>query len=150
MIAIVAMALNRVIGLDGGLPWTLKGELAFFRRTTMGHVVVMGRKTFDSIGRPLPGRENVVISRSWEGVDGVTVLRSPGEVVEPGDGREIYVIGGAEIYRALLPRCDAVLLTVVLREVKGDTFLPEFEDGFRAAGVVECGEGWEVRRLVRK
>ncbi len=149
MIAIVAMALNRVIGVDGGLPWKLKGELAFFKRTTMGHVVVMGRKTFDSIGRALPGRENVVISRSWEGVDGVTVVRSPDEVVEAGDGRRMYVIGGAEVYRALLPRCDEVLLTVVLREVDGDTFLPEFEGPFREVGVVERGEGWEVRRLVR-
>ncbi len=149
MIAIVAMALNRVIGADGGLPWKLKGELAFFKRTTMGHVVVMGRKTFESIGRPLPGRENVVISRAWEGVDGVRVVRSLEDVVESGDGREVFVIGGAEIYRALIPRCDEVLLTVVMREVAGDTFLPEFEEGFRVEGVVERGEGWEVRRLVR-
>ncbi len=149
MIAIVAMALNRVIGVNGGLPWRLKGELAYFKRTTLGHVVVMGRKTFESIGRPLPGRENVVISRSWDGAEGVRVVRSPDEVVEPGDRREVFVIGGAEIYRALLPRCDEVLLTLVLREVVGDTFLPLFEEDFRDLGVVERGEDWEVRRLVR-
>ncbi len=150
MVAIVAMALNRVIGRDGGLPWKLKGELAFFKRTTMGHVVVMGRRTYESIGRPLPGRENVVVSRSVDEIDGVTVVGSPEEVVEADGGRTTFVIGGAEIYRALLPRCEEVLLTVVLREVEGDTFLPEFEGEFRDAGVVERGDGWEVRRLVRR
>lgn len=150
MIAIVAMALNRVIGRDGGLPWKLKGELAFFKRTTMGHVVVMGRRTYESIGRPLPGRENVVISRSIAEIEGVRVVGSPEQVMEAGDGRATFVIGGAEIYRALLPRCEEVLLTVVLREVEGDTFLPVFEDDFRQVEVVERGEGWEVRRLVRR
>lgn len=150
MIAIVAMALNRVIGRDGGLPWKLKGELAYFKRTTTGHVVVMGRRTYESIGRPLPGRENVVLSRSVAEIEGVRVVGSPEEVIDGDDGRTVFVIGGAEIYRALLPRCDEVLLTVVLREVDGDTFLPEFEGDFRNAGVVERGEGWEVRRLVRR
>ncbi len=149
MIAIVAMALNRVIGVDGGLPWKLKGELAFFKRTTMGHVVVMGRKTFESIGRPLPGRENVVLSRSWDGTAGVRVVRSVADLDDPGDGRETFVIGGAEVYRVLLPRCREVLLTVVLREVTGDTYLPAFEADFRMVGVVERGEDWEVRRFLR-
>ncbi len=149
MTAIVAMALNRVIGRDGGLPWKLKGELAFFKKTTMGHMVVMGRRTYESIGRPLPGRENVVVSRSMTAVEGVRLVGSPDEVTEVGDGRTVFVIGGAEIYRALLPRCDEVLLTMVLREVEGDTVLPEFEGDFCEVGVVERGEGWEVRRLVR-
>ena len=149
MIAIVAMAENRVIGRDGKLPWSLKGELAYFRRTTMGHVVVMGRRTHESIGFALPGRENVVISRTMEPTEGVRVVRSPEEVTEPGDGRQVYVIGGAEIYVALLPRCDEVLLTAVLREVEGDTFLPVFEEDFEFAGTIEVGEGWEVRRFVR-
>ena len=150
MTAIVAMALNRVIGRDGGVPWKLKGELAFFKRTTMGHVVVMGRRTFESIGRPLPGRENVVVSRSVAAIEGVRVVGSPEEVVEATDGRTTFVIGGAEIYRALLPRCDEVLLTVVLGEVEGDTVLPRFEESFHVEGILERGEGWEVRRLVRR
>ncbi len=149
MIAIVAMAENRVIGRDGKLPWSLKGELAYFRRTTIGHVVVMGRRTHESIGFVLPGRENVVVSRSMEPTKGIRVVRSPEEVADPGDGRKIFVIGGAEIYRALLPRCDEVLLTAVLREVEGDVVLPKFEGEFEFAGVIKIGEGWEVRRYVR-
>ena len=150
MIAIAAMALNRAIGREGRIPWHLPADLKFFKRTTLGHVIVMGRKTFDSLGRPLPGRENVVLSRCPLNVPGVRRAASLDEIVEPADGRKLFVIGGAEIYRALLPRCDEVLLTVVNLEPEADTFLPEFEADFELAEVLEANAEMEIRRYVRK
>jgi len=150
MIAIAAMALNRAIGHEGRIPWHLPADLKFFKRTTLGHVIVMGRKTFDSLGRPLPGRENVVLSRRPLDVPGVRRAASFDEIVEPTDGRKLFVIGGAEIYRALLPRCDEVLLTVVNLTPEADTFLPEFEADFELAEVLEANAEMEIRRYVRK
>jgi dihydrofolate reductase len=150
MIAIAAMARNRAIGHAGRIPWHLPADLKFFKRTTLGHVIVMGRKTFDSLGRPLPGRENVVLSRQPLDVPGVRRAASPDEIVEPADGRKLFVIGGAEIYRALLPRCAEVLLTVVNLEPEADTFLPEFEADFTLAEVVESDAEMEIRRYVRR
>jgi dihydrofolate reductase len=150
VIAIAAMAQNRAIGHKGRIPWHLPADLKFFKRTTLGHVIVMGRKTFDSLGRPLPGRENVVLSRRPLDVPGVRRAASPDEITEPADGRKLFVIGGAEIYRALLPRCAEVLLTVVNLEPEADTFLPEFEADFALAGALESNAEMEIRRYVRK
>ncbi|MDD5199367.1 MAG: dihydrofolate reductase [Terrimicrobiaceae bacterium] len=150
MIAIAAMALNRAIGHEGRIPWHLPKDLQFFKRTTLGHVVVMGRKTFDSLGRPLPGRENIVLSRHPLDVPGVRRAASPDEIAEPADGRKLFVIGGAEIYRALLPRCEELLLTVVKLTPPADTFLPEFESEFELAEVLETDGDREVRRYVRR
>jgi len=150
MIAIAAMARNRAIGHEGRIPWHLPADLKFFKRTTLGHVIVMGRKTFDSLGRPLPGRENVVLSRRPLDVPGVRRAASLDEIVEPADGRKLFVIGGAEIYRALLPRCDEVLLTVVNLEPEADTFLSEFEADFELVEVLEANAEMEIRRYVRK
>ena len=115
MIAIAAMSKNRVIGVEGRIPWHISDDLKFFKRTTIGHIVVMGRKTFDSLGKPLPGRENWVVTRGAE-IPGVRVLRSLEEIPDSSDGRAVYVIGGAEIYKALLPRCSEILLTHVDHE----------------------------------
>ncbi|MEI8293174.1 MAG: dihydrofolate reductase [bacterium] len=145
MIAIAAMSRNRVIGADGRIPWHVSEDLKFFKRTTLGHVIVMGRKTYDSLGKPLPGRENWVVSREAN-IPGVTVLRSFEEIAEPADGRQLYVIGGAQLYAALLPRCAELLLTRVDREVEGDTYFPAFEADFDAGEVLESGEGYEIRR----
>jgi dihydrofolate reductase len=150
MIAIAAMARNRAIGHEGRIPWHLPADLKFFKRTTLGHVIVMGRKTFDSLGRPLPGRENVVLSRHPLDVPGVRRAASLDEIAEPADGRKLFVIGGAEIYRTLLPRCDEVLLTVVNLTPQADTFLPEFEADFELAEVLEANAEMEIRRYVRK
>jgi dihydrofolate reductase len=92
MIAIAAMSRNRAIGVDGRIPWHIPEDLKFFKRTTLGHVIVMGRKTYDSLGKPLPGRENLVVSREAD-IPSVRVLRSFDEIVEPSDGRQLYVIG---------------------------------------------------------
>jgi dihydrofolate reductase len=150
MIAIAAMALNRAIGVEGRIPWHLSKDMKFFKQTTLGHVVLMGRKTFDSLGRPLPNRENLVLSRRSLDAPGVTRLASFDEIAEPTDGRRLYVIGGAEIYKALLPRCDELLLTVVKLTPEADTFFPEFESMFDLAGVLDADEELEIRRYVRK
>ena len=124
MIAIAAMSRNRVIGVDGRIPWHISEDLKFFKRTTLGHIIVMGRKTYDSLGKPLPGRENWVVSREAN-IEGVTLFRSFDAIEEPADGRRLYIIGGAQLYAALLPHCSELLLTRIDREVEGDTFFPE-------------------------
>ncbi|NBR49839.1 dihydrofolate reductase, partial [bacterium] len=138
MIAIAAMSPQRVIGSAGTIPWHISEDLRFFKRTTLGHAIVMGRKTYESLGKPLPGRENLVLSRTAT-LDGVRVFRSLSEIEEPTDGRQLYVIGGAELYAALLPRCSEILLTRVSIDVAGDTWFPAFEHEFDAGEVLETG-----------
>ncbi|KUJ83660.1 type 3 dihydrofolate reductase [Microbulbifer flavimaris] len=135
---IAAMARNRAIGRENALPWRISGDLKFFKRVTMGKPVVMGRKTFESIGRPLPGRLNIVITRNaeWhaEGVSVVTsleeALRLAGESARLGGAEEVMVIGGAEIYRQALPLAKRLYVTEVDADVEGDAFFPEFAGGW--------------------
>jgi dihydrofolate reductase len=148
MIAIAAKSRNRVIGADGKIPWYISEDLKFFKRTTLGHIIVMGRKTYDSLGKPLPGRENWVLSRGAQ-IEGVTMLRSLDAIQEPSDGRKLYIIGGAELYTALLPTCSELLLTHVDHEVEGDTFFPDFEKDFDSGEVLQSGEGYQIRRHLR-
>lgn len=148
MIAIAAMSPDRVIGVGGKIPWHISEDLQFFKRTTLGHVIVMGRKTFESLGRPLPGRENWVLSRTAS-FEGAKVFRGPSEIVAPGDGREVFVIGGAELYAVLLPRCREILLTHVNLRVIGDTWFPVFETEFDAGEVIQSGKDYEIRRYRR-
>lgn len=148
MIAIAAMSRDRVIGAGGKIPWHISEDLKFFKRTTLGHVIVMGRKTFESLGKPLPGRENWVLSRSAS-IEGARVFRNPSEIVPPGDGREVFVIGGAELYAALLPQCREILLTLVDLRVAGDTWFPEFESEFDAGEVILTGDNYTIRRFRR-
>ena len=149
MIAIAAMSHNRAIGLEGRIPWHLSEDLKFFKRTTLGHVVLMGRKTYDSIGKPLPGRENWILSRSAE-IPGVQVLRSMDQIPSPPEGKNIYLIGGAELYAALLPRCTEILLTRVNLDTPGDAFYPAFEQDFDEGEILLTGEQFEIRRHLRK
>jgi|688.fasta_scaffold711163_1 dihydrofolate reductase len=150
--AVVAMASNRVIGKDGGLPWRLPGDLKWFKKLTLGHPVLMGRKTMESIGRPLPGRRNVVISRSLTAVpEGFALAAGIDESLALVAGEEVAsVIGGAEIYRAMMPRCSEVLLSYVFHPYEGDTRLPEFESEFELAEVLYRDEDFELRRYVRR
>lgn len=148
MKAIAAMSRNRVIGREGKIPWHLPEDLKFFKRTTLGHVVLMGRKTYESIGRPLPGRENWVVSRTAN-FPGVTMIRDLAEIPPPPDGREVYLIGGAELYRALLPGCTEFLLTLVKCEVAGDAVLPPFEEAFAQAETLWESPEMEIRRYIR-
>ena len=129
---IAAIPKNDVIGRDGGMPWRLPGDLAHFRRATWGKPVIMGRRTFDSIGRPLPGRFTVVVSRRTDPPHpGVTLAASPEDAVELADaiGRRekadsIMVAGGASIYAALMPVATTMLVTSIDMKPDGDTFFP--------------------------
>ena len=145
MIAIVAMSRNRAIGLEGRIPWHLSQDLKFFKRTTLGHVVLMGRKTYDSIGKPLPGRENWILSRQAE-IPGTRVFRSLEEIPAAPEGKNLYLIGGAELYDALLPRCTEILLTRVNLETPGDAFFPAFEDQFDSGEILLTTPEFEIRR----
>jgi dihydrofolate reductase len=145
-----AMSLNRVIGCGGKIPWHLPEDFRWFKRMTMGHVLVMGRKTFESIGRPLPGRETLVLSRAGFAHPGVRTVRSAEEIAEVTAGRVVFVCGGAEVYAQLLPRCHDLYLSVVGREVEGDAFFPEFESGFELAAVVAAFPEFEIRHYRRR
>lgn len=124
---IVAMASNRAIGIDNQLPWHLPADLKHFKAVTMGKPIIMGRKTYESIGRPLPGRTNVVITRNpaWS-ADGVTVVNSvEAAMAGVGDVPEVMIIGGAEIYRLTLEHATRLHVTEVDLQVEGDAFFPE-------------------------
>lgn len=125
---IAAMANNRVIGKDNDMPWHMPADLKHFKSVTMGKPVVMGRKTFESIGRPLPGRQNVVISRNkeWQH-DGVLVAQSTEEALSYlKDAPEIMIIGGGNIYEQFLPLATSLYLTFIDLDVDGDTFFPDY------------------------
>lgn len=126
---IVAAAENGVIGRDGGLPWHLPADLARFKSLTMGKPLVMGRRTFESIGRPLPGRRNIVVTRQADfEAPGCDVVGSIDEAIEAAsDADEIMVIGGGDLYRQVLPRADRVYLTRVHVECDGDVRFPELD-----------------------
>jgi len=126
---IVARARNGVIGRDGGLPWKIPGELAHFKRTTMGHPIVMGRKTWESIGRPLPGRRNVVVSRSIDyAAPGAEVAGSLADaLVLCADSGEVFVIGGAELYAQALPWADRAIITEIDADFDGDAHFPPLD-----------------------
>ena len=125
------MARNRVIGADNRIPWHLPNELKLFKSLTMGHHIVMGRRTYESIGRLLPGRTTVIVTRQRDYVvPGAIVTHSVQAALEATKGdSEIFVIGGAELFRATLPIADRIYLTVVDAEPEGDTFMPAFEPG---------------------
>jgi len=126
---IAAVAANGVIGARGGLPWRLPDDLRFFRAQTMGRPVIMGRRTWDSIGKPLPGRTNIVVSRRpGFSAPGAQVADSlDAALAQCADAAEAFVIGGAELYRAALPHADRLVLTEIRREFDGDVVFPEFD-----------------------
>ncbi|WP_221793097.1 dihydrofolate reductase [Oceanobacter mangrovi] len=132
---IVAMARNHTIGINNQLPWHLPGDLKFFRDTTMGKPVVMGRKTHQSIGRPLPGRPNIVITRQVDfEAEGVAVVASLEQAIEQAARLalqsgvdEAMIMGGEDIYRQVLPLVDRMYITEVAADVEGDAFFPEFD-----------------------
>ncbi|ANB58242.1 dihydrofolate reductase [Anoxybacillus sp. B7M1] len=129
---IVAMDHHRVIGKDNQLPWHLPADLAYFKRVTMGHPIIMGRKTFESIGRPLPGRENIIITRNHSfRPEGCTVIHSVADIQKIAaerENEEIFIIGGAELFRATLPLADRLYITKIAGQFAGDTFFPSFDE----------------------
>jgi dihydrofolate reductase len=127
IILVAARARNGVIGRDNGLPWRLKADLAHFKRVTMGHPIVMGRKTWESLGRALPGRRNLVVTRNPAySAEGAEVFTTPQAAIEAANDDAVYVIGGAELYRQLLATADRLMLTEVDADVEGDARFPEF------------------------
>jgi len=141
---VVAASRNNVIGVAGGLPWHLSDDLKRFKSLTMGKPIIMGRKTFESIGRALPGRQNIVITtQDGYGAAGCDVVGSiDAAVAAAGDEAELMVIGGGEIYKLFLPLADRVYLTRVNVEVEGDTLFPELDAAtWREIEREECSAG---------
>ncbi len=134
--AIAAMSLNRVIGCGNKIPWHIPEDFKWVKENTLGHVIVMGRKTFESIGRPLPRRENIVLSQQTLKIQGVTIIHNLNELEGIESEKEIWILGGAEIYRQTLPHCSDLYLSVIKREVEGDTFFPPFEDTFELKEII--------------
>jgi len=128
--AIAAMSLNRVIGCGNHLPWRLPEDFRWFKQKTTGHIVVMGRKTFESIGRPLPDRETIILSRSGFSRPGTRTVAALSDLDLAHETRHVFICGGAQIYEQALPLCSDLFLTLVKREVEGDAFFPRFEDRF--------------------
>lgn len=128
---IAAMSEERVIGRAGQLPWNIPADLTRFKNITMGHALVMGRKTFESIGHPLPGRRNIVLSRTLKNVEGCEVARSLQEAIEAAEGdEEIFICGGEQVFRDALPLCQRMYLTIIHASFAGDTRFPEIPAGF--------------------
>jgi dihydrofolate reductase len=139
---VVAMDENRAIGKDNDLPWYLPNDLKHFKKTTMGKPIVMGRKTYESIGKPLPGRENIVVTRdqSYE-AEGTTIVHSVDEVLQI-NAEEICVIGGSEIFKQFLPVADRLYITEIHHTFEADTYFPELNDNewnevSRTVGIVD-------------
>ncbi|MDB1122267.1 type 3 dihydrofolate reductase [Vibrio algarum] len=130
---IAAMAKNRVIGKENQMPWHLPADFVWFKRCTLGKPVIMGRKTYDSIGRPLPGRQNIVISRDTSlKIEGVDCVSSIEEAIEmASDQNEIMIIGGGSIYQACLEKANCLYLTFIDLDVEGDTQFPDWKQGWR-------------------
>ena len=126
---IVAVAQNGTIGDKNALLWHISEDLRFFKRTTSGHPVIMGRKTYDSLGRPLPNRTNVVISRTAENIEGCTIARSLEEAIAlfPAE-EEVFIIGGAQIYALALDVADRIYITRVEHDYEGDTQFPAWDE----------------------
>ncbi len=142
--AIAAMSLNRVIGQGGRLPWHLPADFQWFKKLTTGQVIVMGRKTFASIGRPLPNRETVVLSRGGFQYPGVRTISGLDQLDLSQESRKVFICGGAEVYAQALPLCSDLYLTVVKRTVDGDAFFPPFERWFELAEKVADNLDFEI------
>ncbi|MBA4147581.1 MAG: dihydrofolate reductase [Verrucomicrobia bacterium] len=146
--AIAAMSENRVIGQGNKIPWHLPEDFKWFKQVTTGNVIVMGRKTFESIGRPLPNRTTIVLSRSDFSHPGVQTISSL-EALPEVSGQEIFICGGAQIYEQTLPLCSDLYLTLVKRVVDGDAFFPPFENNFELAEVVRDCEEFKILHFRR-
>jgi dihydrofolate reductase len=152
--AIAALAENRVIGAGGKIPWHLPEDFKFFREQTTGHTIVMGRKTWASLGRPLPRRRNVVVSRTLAPGEttlaGAVVVNSLDEIEKLPPMGDIWIIGGAEIYAQALPRCAELYLTHVVGKFEGDTFFPAYENLFVAAETILTTLQFKIVRYIQR
>jgi dihydrofolate reductase len=149
--AIVAVAENGVIGRGGDLPWRLPGDLKWFKKITLGHTILMGRKTWDSLPGALPGRKNWVLSRHASPEDGMSVFRSMAEVKQALDpSQNLFVIGGGEIYSMALPLCHELYISEVRQKIPdGDAFFPPYKDEFIPHEVLDDNKDFLLRRWLR-
>ena len=145
--AIAAMSENRVIGFGNRIPWHLPEDFKWFKSRPMGQVIVMGRKTYESIGRPLPGRETVVLSRTVAAIPGVRVIGSLEELDLSAEKREVFICGGAQLYSQTLDQCSDLFLTLVKRTVEGDAFFPEFESRFARVETLRDGPDFAIHHF---
>lgn len=145
--AIAAMSLNRVIGKGNALPWDIPQELEWFKKNTLDQIILMGRKTYDSIGRPLPRRTSIILSKTASNIPGTTIIRDLKELATlslPSD-KTIWVIGGAEIYKLTLPYTSELYLTIVKKEIPdGDAFFPPFEESFTPFDIIENNQQYTI------
>ena len=126
---VAALAKNRAIGINGAMPWHLPTELAHFKKITMGKPILMGRRTWESIGRPLPGRQNIVLTRSAGfQAEGCDVVASLEEALAVAEGDEVMVIGGGELYHLALPLAGKMILTLIDLEPEADTWFPKWDE----------------------
>ena len=149
--AIVAVAEDGVIGRGGDLPWRLSADLKWFKKITLGHTILMGRKTWESLPGALPGRQNWVLSRTVEPQEGMAVFRSMDEVKQAlTPTQTLFIIGGGEIYSMALPQCHELYISEVrLKVPDGDAFFPKFKDQFRPEEVLDDNPEFLLRRWVR-
>lgn len=142
--AIAAMSENRVIGHGNKIPWHLPEDFKWFKKMTTGQVIVMGRKTFESIGKPLPNRETIVLSRGGFAHPGVRTIADLREIDLANETREVFICGGAQIYAQALPFCSDLYLTLVKRNVEGDAFFPPFEERFEMVDKITETEEFKI------
>jgi len=149
--AIVAVAEDGVIGRGGDLPWRLSEDLKWFKKITLGHTILMGRKTWESLPGALPSRQNWVLSRTANQKDGMSVFRSMEEVQQAlVPSQTLFIIGGGEIYSMALPLCHELFISEVRRKVPdGDAFFPNYKDQFRPVEVLDDNPNFLLRRWVR-
>ena len=149
--AIVAMACNRIIGRDGDLPWHLPEDLKLFKKRTLNHPIIMGRRTFESLPgqRPLPKRRNIVLSRSMEAREGIDIISHLEKLVNLGVTGDAYLIGGARVFETHLQDCESLILTYIYAPHRGDTTMPEFEAWFPRHEILEKFAEFEVRHYRR-
>jgi len=149
--AVVAMAHDRAIGKDGTMPWQLPEDLKVFRRLTVGHPIVMGRKTYESIGRPLPKRQNIIITRQKDLlIEGCEIIHNIEELKELNlINSEVMIIGGSEIYSLMLPYISTLWISQVKGDFEADTYFPEFKSDFIHSELKESFDSFDLLRYSR-
>ena len=149
--AIVAISENSVIGKNGDLPWRISEDLKWFKKITLGHTLLMGRKTWESLPGPLPGRENWVISSKLQPISGIKVFKSLSDAYESAKNRAMFIIGGGELYRQTLPNCQELYVSEVHRVVQdGDVFFPSFKDDYELKENLFKNREFTLNRWIKK
>jgi dihydrofolate reductase len=147
--AIAAMSENRLIGRGNQIPWHIPEDFKWFKQVTSGNIIVMGRKTFESIGRPLPNRTTIVVSRTDFKHPGVQTISSLDQIPHPTD-RKVFICGGAQIYAQTLEQTSDLFLTVVKRTVEGDAFFPPFEQDFELKEVLRDEPEFKILHYIHR